>query len=329
MTVDIIVPHYKEPWETCKYLFDSISMQRGIPFEMLRVLIINDGFDCIFNDDELKKYPYHIDYAVKEHEGVSATRNFGLEQSNADYVMFCDADDGFLNNWGLHLLFSAMGEGHDMIVTPFVEEIMDENGSLRIIRHDKDMTFVHGKAYRRQFLLEKKLSFDNNMSLHEDGYFNMLAYAESKHSNTLKYTETPIYLWRWNPDSVVRKNKGDFVLKTYPEVMKTRIGICEQLRYRGFENDFEDAVCATILNSYYDFQKPSYHDIKNRRYLKSAEQAFKKFWSQFYKTFHNCTNQKIAEIAQSSRANACKNGMLMEQQDLKTWLRHIEYEVKS
>ena len=37
----LVVPHYKEPWETGKPLFDSIALQHGIDFEKL-------GFDNIF-----------------------------------------------------------------------------------------------------------------------------------------------------------------------------------------------------------------------------------------------------------------------------------------
>ena len=63
-------------------------------------------------------------------------------------------------------------------------------------------------------------------------------------------------------------------------------------------------------------------------YVKIAEKAFRKFWMKFNRTFYDLTNAKVAEIAQVARSNAVKNGMLMEQQDLKSFLKHIEYEVK-
>ena len=71
MTLDIIIPHYKEPWETCKYLFDTIATQRGIDFKDIRALVVNDG-DCILSESAFCDYPYKVEYLVKEHGGVSA-----------------------------------------------------------------------------------------------------------------------------------------------------------------------------------------------------------------------------------------------------------------
>ena len=328
MALDIIVPHYKEPWTLCKYLFDSISLQRGVPFSMVRVIVVNDGDDNSLDLVNFGHYPFKVDYIKMEHGGVSVARNFGLDQSDAEYVMFCDIDDGFLNNWGLHLLFSAMQEGFDYLVSNFVEETFDKDGNIAIINHDYDLTFMHGKVYRRQFLLDHNLRFDPSMTLHEDGYFNAIVYATASHEGTVQQVKTPIYMWRWNDDSVVRKNRKNFVLKTYPEVIKVRIGICDELKRRGYEEDYETAVCMTVLNSYYDFQKTAYTDPSMQKYFRIAAKAFKGFWVKHGKVINDCTNQRVAEIARVARENAYKNGLLLEQTDLKTWLRYIDREVK-
>lgn len=322
MRLDLIVPHYKEPWETCKYLFDSIALQRGINMEDIKVIVVNDG-DCLLDESNFQNYPFKVEYLVKEHGGVSAARNYGLDHSDADYIMFCDIDDGFLNNYGIHLVFGAMNEGFDLLVSNFVEEVKGENG-MAIVNHDKDMTFMHGKAYRRQFLIDHDLRFDPAMTLHEDGYFNLLVYSVAKHEGKQKNVSSPFYLWRWNDNSTVRKDKDDFVLRTYKDVMLTRIGVCRQLKARGYMEDYESAVGITVLNSYYDFQKTSYHLAKNQKHLRVAEKAFQGFWLEFKPTFLDLTNKKIGEMAVAARANAYMNGMLLEREDLRTFLRHIE-----
>lgn len=325
MTLDIIVPHYKEPWEVCHYLFDTIATQRGICFENIRVIVVDDGVNVEIPWDALaRKYPYRIDYMPKEHGGVSAARNYGLDNSTADYVMFCDIDDGFLNNYGLHLIFSAMQDGYDYIISNFVEETYTADNTMTIIRHDNDYTFMHGKVYKRQFLVDHNVRFDPAMTLHEDGYFNTVMVVVAEKEGKSKTIETPFYLWRWNDNSVVRSNKEDFVLRTYDSVMQTRTGACQQLKDRGYEKEFRTSVCMTVLNSYYDFQKPSYYAAKNQRYLKMAEKAFRAFWDKFGKVFKDCTNIEIAEIAKNARDNACRNGMMMEREDIKTFLKRIE-----
>ncbi len=328
MTLDIIIPRYKEPWDLCKYLFDSIAMQRGVSFNNVHVIVVNDGDEDVLDEGVFADYPYTVEYKVKPHGGVSDTRNAGLMESKADYVMFCDIDDGFLNNYGIHSIFSAMQEGFDMLCCNFIEETFDANGNMTIIPHRNDLTFMHGKVYRRQFLLDNELRFDPAMTIHEDGYFNMLVYAVASHGGKYKTVDTPVYLWRWNNNSTVRRDRKDFVLKTYEDVMLTRTGLCNELDRRGYKEDFETAVCMTVLNSYYDFQKTSFYTRENAKYLAKAEKAFKGFWKRFGRVMNNCTNQKIAEVARVARENAYKNGMLFEQTDLRSFIKHIEREVK-
>ena len=320
MTLDIIVPHYKETKEVYKKLFESIALQRGVCFDNICVTVINDGKEVPFEPED---YPYQLCYVEKDHAGVSAARNEGLKLSTADYVMFCDADDMFLSNYGLHQVFSAMQTGADFIYSDFVEETFDKGGNATITRHDGDLTFMHGKVYKRSFLLEHDLWFDPVMNIHEDGYFNMICYCAAKNAGSMKHITTPFYLWCWNDTSVVRSNRKDFVLKTYKDVMLTRDGICEQLKARGYEEDYVMAVLMTVLNSYYDFQKTSFHTAENAKYLRKAEDEFKWFWKKYKSVFYDSTNLKIAEVAEVARNTARNNGFMMEMEDLKSFLKRM------
>lgn len=335
MKLDIIVPHYREPWSTCRYLFDSIAMQRGVNFDNIRVIIVNDGDSILFGNMEnamlkLSAYPFTVDYIVKEHGGVSSARNCGLDESDADYVMFCDIDDGFLSNYGMHMMFQAMEHGLDFVVGAFAEEsLLPDGKTVALVGHQNDMTFMHGKLYRREFLKKYGLRFDDSLTVHEDGYFNMLVYITAKMEQAKTETVgTPFYLWCWNPNSVVRTDKEDFTLKTYTQLMDTRTALCRELKRRGYEDEYVQAVVMTILNSYYDFQKPRYWMAQNTKYLKAAEKAFRRYYMEFKKVFLNQTNKKVAETAKVARETAVMNGMLMEREDLKRFLKRIEYEVR-
>lgn len=88
-TVSIIIPLYNK--EKCiKKTIDSVLSQT---FQDYEVLIVNDGstdnsLEVVqsINDDRL-----HI--ISKVNEGVSATRNRGAKEANADLLFFLDADD--------------------------------------------------------------------------------------------------------------------------------------------------------------------------------------------------------------------------------------------
>lgn len=325
MKLNIIITHYKEPWETCFYLLNSIAMQRNVPWQEIGVTIVNDGDDPTLDDVNWSAYPYKVEYLKKPHGGISAARNYGLDHSEAEYIMWCDIDDGFLNNYALHMLCAAIAEGFDFLVGAFAEEaISTDDKTIALVGHQSDMTFIHGKVYNREFLNKFNLRFDDAMTVHEDGYFNALVYSTVKSEKAkLKKIDTPFYLWCWNENSVARSDREDFVLKTYEKLMQTRTGLCRQLKERGYEEEHNLAVMLTVLNSYYDFQKNRYWLPKNEKYRRNAEKAFCKYWKEFKKTFYDQTNAKIADIARVARETASNNGMLMEREDLKTFLKRI------
>jgi hypothetical protein len=59
---------------------------------------------------------------------------------------------------------------------------------------------MHGKAYRRAFLTENKIAFDD-LRVHEDRRFNAIALALSK--NTMRIPITA-YVWKFRPNSITR-----------------------------------------------------------------------------------------------------------------------------
>ena len=320
----LVVPHYKEPWDVCKFLFDSIELQHGIDKSEFDVLVVNDGEDGVLDKSVFDKYSYDIQYVIQPHGGISATRNYGIDHADGEYIMFCDCDDGFLSNYGLHLVFGAIQEGFDMLNSSFVEEAR-KDGGWKIFRRDKNIVFIHGKCYRRQFLIDKKIRFDTSLWFSEDSVFNKIAYHEA---GTYKYIETPFYLWTWRQDSTVRKNAETLVLREYAQVMLMRTRICEELRVRGFEGEFLDSICKTIADSYYDFNEPQFIKAGHEKLVQAAEREFKKFYRKFSRDFMTCDSERIGKALMECRMAAYEAGLRMERIDFKSWLKHIKNDVK-
>lgn len=321
--LSICITRYKEKWDTCKDLFDSIALQRGINFKDIEVIVANDGTEDLLDANLFKNYPFTVNYINHEHAGVSATRNFALDNSKGDYVMFCDIDDMFINSLGLHLIFDAMNDVPDVIHSSFIEEQLKED-EYKIIRHDKDVTFIHGKAYRRGYLKNESLRFKEDLTIHEDGYFNLLA---SVCTSSIKHISTPFYMWKFNTESTVRRDPENYVMKTYDHLMKCREAICEELEARGYIDQYIDAVCKTVIDSYYDFNKANYLIPKNKEDVEKAEKAFKKFYDKFGTEYKEANITRIGEIMFISRQTAYCNGMRVEQRTIREWLNHITKEV--
>lgn len=211
MRLDIIVTHYNEPIELCKKLFDSIACQRGIDFDDIKVTVINDG-----NSNPLtiaqNEYPYEVECITIPHGGISAARNYGMRHTDGEYFMYCDCDDMFLNNCGLHLIFDAMYQGFDVLMSDFIEE-QYVNGYHLYVR-EKETTYIHGKVYNRKFINDNGIHWNEKLTIHEDGYFNTVVFSCAEKQ---KHIKTTIYMWCWNENSVVRKDRDKFLMRTYPD----------------------------------------------------------------------------------------------------------------
>ena len=224
------------------YLLDSIALQQGIDFTDIGVIIVNDGSNCILSQKFLKKYPFQILYFWNLHGGLSKTRNKCLDYATAEYVMFCDADDMFCDLCALHRIFLELN-GCDAIVSKFIEESRIGDDPV-YISHERDGTYVHGKIYRRQFLINNEIRFCDRLLIHEDGFFNQIACMLAE---DLRYIEQPFYIWRWNPNSITR-NRLEWALATYPELIDGNDALADELERRGL--DAEDHIKWMILDAY-------------------------------------------------------------------------------
>ena len=327
MTLDIIVPHYHEPWKLCKPLFDSIALQCGVNWEDIAVIVVNDGEECALEDFLFIGYPFRTEVITKEHSGLSATRNRGLDESDADYVMFCDSDDQFINSLALKMIWMEMERGTNIINPVFLEESYDPNkGEMVYITHKSDATFMHGKAYRRALLVEHNIRFPDGLNLHEDGYFNSLAICCGQ--DAIVEINTPLYLWKWNADSTVRRENW-FTVRTYDKLCEVWQRGVKWLKDHGYEKEYRHVICKAVICSYYNFQTYPFMIPANAKLRREAERAFRSLYMEFQKDFLSCDSKMISRFTEVLRDEAIKGkGFYYELITLNDWLKHIEYEVK-
>lgn len=319
--LDILIPQYKETDEILKPLLDSIMVQQNVDFSQIGVIICNDGTDVHLSEDFLKSYPFSIEYYLEEHHGVSATRNACLDKSNANFVMFCDADDMFYNNCGLWMLFREMQIGFDALVSVFIEETRNPmNGEVMYINREMDSTFVHGKVYRRQYLVDNNIRFNPNLTIHEDSYFNCLA---QKCTSNAKYCQTPFYLWKWRDESVCRHDPK-YILKTYNNMLDSNTALVKELLSRKKENEAKFYSVAMIYDAYFTMNKKEWLNQENQEYRMNTERRFKEYFNEFKNLYYGIDEQAKAQIIMSIKNRFFQEGLLMESVTFDDWMKHIE-----
>ena len=321
MKLQILVPQYKETDEIIKPLLDSIAIQQNVPMNEIGVIICNDGSDVFLKDEFLSSYPFKVEYYKEPHRGVSATRNACLDKATADYVMFCDADDMFYNACGLWILFREMTTGFDGIVSMFVEETRNpETKQVEYINHEMDSTFVHGKVYRRQYLIDKGIRFNDKLTIHEDSYFNILAQNLSK---DIKYCSTPFYLWKWRDESVCRHDPK-YMLKTYRNMLDSNDALIDEFLSRGMQDKASFFTVFMIFDAYYTMNKPEWIDQENQEHRNSTELRFAKWFNKHEDIWNNKPINDKMMISNQVRSRSVMEGMRMEAITIDNWLKHIK-----
>ena len=122
MLLEIIVPHYNEPWSVVRPFFEMLRCQRCADFDSFTVHIVHDGTEA-FPESNFSEMPFKVRQSVIQHGGVSAARNYGLEHSEAEWICFCDCDDTFVSIYALHEVMNVLpAEGYDLLWCRMIAE---------------------------------------------------------------------------------------------------------------------------------------------------------------------------------------------------------------
>ena len=325
----MIVTHYKSPFSLGKPFFDMLALQRNVNFDDVGVILINDGEESKLPDELFKDYPYRVDNVTIPHGGVSVARNTGIRLSKADWVMVCDFDDQICSTLGLQLLFSAIQEDDkDMYWSHFLEEVVMDDGTVKLLPHGRDVIFIHGKMFRRQWLLDNDIWFRNGLTLHEDVFLNTIAQAVAS-EDRIGEIKTGFYLWCHNPVSVGRSYGGRFLFDTYDHLMKQRNEIAEEYQKRGMPEQVKITVCKTVVDAYYDFQTAFWRSKGNEEMFTKNERWFCTFLKRYGKVYAESDVRAISKLAEGSRDFHVRQGcFLMESETMGRWLRHIMNDVE-
>lgn len=206
--LDIIVPHYKENLATIRTLLASINCQTGIDFKDIKVTVVTDGLENALPFIGMDEYNFDLDYIVRDEElhRPGLTRQYGIDRTNSEYIMFADSDDQLASPFVLKYFLNTIknNPGIETIFTGYLEESFDGEKFTYTTRDDDvSITCLHGKVYKRSFLNEHNIRF-NDLLISEDGAFNFKCVCHCKDSifNDDMYT----YIWKYNPNSLTRLN---------------------------------------------------------------------------------------------------------------------------
>jgi glycosyltransferase involved in cell wall biosynthesis len=218
--VSIIVPVYNAE-KHLKECLDSIINQT---LKEIQIIIINDGSTDNSKEiilDYVRK-DSRVTFIDSENEGVSATRNKGIEKAIGKFIGFVDSDDYVATNMYQQLYDIAEGYNASMAICNVIQLIDNEAFQKRLqlksesfLTSDKSCTVLNflnfkydsanwNKIYASQIVKENELRFHKDLAIWEDLLFNLqfIAYA-----NKITTLSEGLYYYRKHDTSVITNSK--------------------------------------------------------------------------------------------------------------------------
>lgn len=201
--VSIIIPFYKNCSFLQSLLF-SLVCQTKRPF---LTLIVDD---CSEEDVRKTIEPFKSLLPIKylrtpKNLGPAGARQYGLDNLDEkiiDYVMFADSDDMVYPRAIEVLHREAKVNNADIVVSNI--EVEEKCAQSHILPSNDNLTWLHGKIYKLEFLRKNNLQFWDGVRYKEDTTFNLKCRYLA---NKIIYLDETTYLWRNNEESIPRDKK--------------------------------------------------------------------------------------------------------------------------
>lgn len=252
LKVSVIIPVYRVPQEYLRVCLDSLTAQT---MQECEFILVSDGApeaECSICKEYADK-DTRFKFFRREHAGVSATRNYGIDQAQGEYITFVDCDD-WIDSASCQVVYDfAKKNDSDIVlweaclnINGIQNSFFFRNDSTRMISTEEkkllikniihttstkysSASMVSCKLFNRKFITQSKIYYPENLTISEDRIFNINAFLQTK---KISYLHDCFYYYRIHGKSVSHKfipdafsRYTDFILlldkKTYNRYLES------------------------------------------------------------------------------------------------------------
>lgn len=234
--VSVVIPVYNAE----KYIKQMLGTVLDQTLEKIEVICVNDGSTDHSGEiiKELQKRDGRIIYKEQKNMTAGVARNVGLGLANGKYVVFWDADDKF-DKHALECMYNKAELKKADICVCGVNEFTNEgknyeaDGYLRMDLIPKKDPFdkyniserffdfasnvLWNKMYRREFLLENKLHFQNIRQSNDTAFVMLSLY----HAKAITCVEKKLVFYRVNNHNSLTGKSSETVFCPYEAYLYT------------------------------------------------------------------------------------------------------------
>lgn len=257
--VSIIVPIYNSE----RYIERTIVSILNQSYKDIELLLINDGStdDTINILNSYAKKDSRIVLINKENEGVSATRNIGLDKCKGNLVTFVDADD-YVDGTMIEQLVTLL-ETHDSDIsccgnllerpdktipihgTNVLMNLNRKEALIELIIGKNIEPSVCSKLFKKEIVYD--IRFDKDIKYNEDYLFNLYAFKKAKR---ITFLDKPLYHYNLHANSSTTAALNIKRVSDCIKVSEIAISIFEKNKYENIHLILEQKKLLGYLGQY-------------------------------------------------------------------------------
>lgn len=222
--LSIIIPVYNAE----KYIGRCIQSILDSTEDRFEVIAINDGSKdaSLQICQELASRDPRLQVYSKQNGGVSSARNVGLDKATGRYITFCDADDYYEEGAITQLINTITSSDYDLLFFQFYlrpqnspQKLYTAPGLIQTqqvkVTYIKDnfwdllnngmINSSWNRVFERKRIEKLQLRFRTDMTISEDGLFNVKYLRDLDETSKILYIATPFYNYMSNDGQATRK----------------------------------------------------------------------------------------------------------------------------
>lgn len=226
--IDIIIPTYNAHDTIIRTLM-SISMQTIK--DKVKVYVVDDCSTISYEKEvEIFKDKLNIKLCrLNKNFGPGYARQYGLDHSKGEFIVFMDSDDMLSNAFSLETLYNNISKGYDVVCSKFYCEANNEA--------QNNVRCLHGKIFRRSTIDRYNFKFTSTKYHEDNSFFSLFLLSPAR----ILYTDDIVYFNFYNPKSltndspIANENYEIFSIEYFCFNMEYVIVEAEKRKFDSFE----------------------------------------------------------------------------------------------
>ena len=234
--------------------------------------------------------------------------------------MFCDADDIIQNSGIISAMLNEIKKNDlDILRTSWLEECWSENlQQFTYVTHNNENTWLHGKIFKHDFLISNNITFHPDLRVHEDTYFLGVSVEYTK---KVGFFNNISYIWKWDKNSITRRNNGEYRYNENETFIKACIYICDKIltRPEKFQEHLPYRIVQLMIYQFFILHSKVWSNHQDK--IDSAEKTLVELITPYWDYWLNSDLNFIIKIYNEERSKHFNNEMEFE--TLEQWITHL------